>query len=152
MFLPNLGAQIRCVKNRYTAVQTDLKYLLVSYLFPLLSSIYQFILLIINYKGFTLFVVTYPINHHWFYVLRYNSDMSKFEWTLLLFNFNYICDLTNRRRLICIPVAKYVSFLQIVRLKTNIRVLISKFSKYYFKTDNLPPFLIFTCIYRFRIW
>ena len=27
--LPNLGAQIRCAHNRYTAVQTDLKYPLV---------------------------------------------------------------------------------------------------------------------------
>ena len=26
--------------------------------------------------------------HDWFYVLRYNSDMVKLEWTLLLFNFN----------------------------------------------------------------
>ena len=31
--------------------------------------------------------------HDWFYVLRYNSDLLKLEWTLLLFNFNYICDL-----------------------------------------------------------
>ena len=33
----------------------------VRYLFSLLSSMYQFILLIIWYKGFTLFGVTYPM-------------------------------------------------------------------------------------------
>ena len=32
----------------------------VKYLFPLLSSMYQFALLIVRYKGFTLFGVTYP--------------------------------------------------------------------------------------------
>ena len=26
--------------------------------------------------------------HDWFYVLRYNSDLSKLEWTLLLVNFS----------------------------------------------------------------
>ena len=32
--------------------------------------------------------------HEWFHVLRYNSDLSKLEWTLQLFSFNYIRDLT----------------------------------------------------------
>ena len=36
--------------------------------------------------------------HDWFYVLRYNSDLSKLEWILLLLNFNYIVDLTNRHK------------------------------------------------------
>ena len=48
--------------------------------------------------------------HDWFCVFRYNSDLSKLEWTLLLFNFNYICDLTNGRNLFSIPVAEYASF------------------------------------------
>ena len=34
-------------------------------------------------------------SHDWFYILRYNSDLSKLEWTQLLFKFNYIRDLTN---------------------------------------------------------
>ena len=34
-------------------------------------------------------------SHNWFYILRYNSDLSKLEWTQLLFKFNYIRDLTN---------------------------------------------------------
>ena len=29
VFLPNLGAQIRCAQNRYTALQTDVKYPLI---------------------------------------------------------------------------------------------------------------------------
>ena len=48
--------------------------------------------------------------HDWFYVLRYISDLSKLEWTLLLINFNYICDLANRRKLFPIPVAQYAFF------------------------------------------
>ena len=35
--------------------------------------------------------------HDWFCVLWYNSDLSKLEWALLTFKFNYIHDLTNRR-------------------------------------------------------
>ena len=48
--------------------------------------------------------------HDWFYVFRYNSDLSKFEWTLVLFSFNYIRDLTNTRKLFSIPGAYYASF------------------------------------------
>ena len=33
--------------------------------------------------------------HDWLYLLRYNSDLSKLEWTLLLFNLSCIHDLTN---------------------------------------------------------
>ena len=47
-------------------------------------------------------------SHDWFYVLRYNLDLSKLEWTLLLFNFYYARDFKNRR--ISIPVAEYASF------------------------------------------
>ena len=32
----------------------------------------------------------------WFYVFKYNPDLLKHEWILLLFNFNHIRDLTNR--------------------------------------------------------
>ena len=39
-----------------------------------------------------------------------NSDLSKLEWTLLLFNFNYIRDLTKTRKLFYIPVVDYASF------------------------------------------
>ena len=69
--------------------------------------------------------------HDWFYVLRYNSDLSKLEWILLLFNFNYIHDLTNRRKLFSIPVAEYTTFhIRFRTLKTNIISLISNFPKY----------------------
>ena len=91
--------------------------------------------------------------HDWFYVLRCNSDLLKLEWTLLLFNFNYIRALTNRRKLFSIPVAEYASFSHQARtLKTNLLGLISNFSKYYFKTGTICSFLMFTCIYQFRIW
>ena len=74
----------------------------------------------------------------WFHVLRYNSDLSKLEWTLLLFNFNYIPNLINRRKLFSIPIAEYVSFSYQVRmLKTNLLGLISSFCKYYLKTGTI---------------
>ena len=73
--------------------------------------------------------------HDWFYVLRYNSDLSKLEWRILLFNFSYILDLKNRHKLFFILVAEYASFsYQATTLKTNLLGLISTFSKYYFKT------------------
>ena len=69
--------------------------------------------------------------HDWFYVLRYNSDLQKLEWALLLFNFNYIHDLTNRRRLYSVPVAEHASFSHQARsLKTNLQGVISNLSKY----------------------
>ena len=63
--------------------------------------------------------------HDWFSVLRYNSGLSKLKWTLLLFNFKYIRDLTNRRKLFSIPVAGYVSFPRGRTFKTNLLCLIS---------------------------
>ena len=76
--------------------------------------------------------------HDWLYVLKDNSDLSKLEWTLLLLNFNCIRDLTNRRRLFSIPVAEYAFFSPLARtLKNNLLVLISNFSKYYFKTGTI---------------
>ena len=76
--------------------------------------------------------------HDWFYVLRYNSDLQKLEWTLLLFSFNYIRDLTNRCKLFSIPVAEYPSFSHQARtLKTNLLLLIPSFSKYYFKAETI---------------
>ena len=76
--------------------------------------------------------------HDWFYVLSYNSDLSKLEWALQLFNFNCICDLTNRRKLFFIPVVEYASLSHQARmLKTNVLGLISNRSKYYFKTGTI---------------
>ena len=76
--------------------------------------------------------------HDWFYVLRYISDLSKLEWTLLLLNFNYIRNLTNRRKLFSIPVPEYASFSHQARtLKTNLLGLISTFCKYYLKTGTI---------------
>ena len=76
--------------------------------------------------------------HDWFYVLRYNSDRSKLEWTLLLFSFNYIRDLTNTRKLFSILVAEHASFSHQGRtVKSNLLGLISTFSKYYFKTGTI---------------
>ena len=76
--------------------------------------------------------------HDWFYVLRHNSDLSKLKLTLLLFNFNYICDLTNRCKLFSIPVSEYASFSHQARtLKTNLLGLISNFSKYFFKIGTI---------------
>ena len=91
--------------------------------------------------------------HEWFYVRRYNTDLSKLEWGPLLFNFNYIRDLTNKRKLFSIPIAEYSSFLyQIRKLKTNLLGLMSNFSKYHFQTGTICLlFFIFTCIYSFRI-
>ena len=58
--------------------------------------------------------------------------------TLLLFDFNYIRDLTNRRKLFSIPVAEYTSFSHHTRtLKTSQLVLISRFFTYYFKTSTI---------------
>ena len=71
-----------------------------------------------------------------FCVLRYISDLSKLEWTLLLFNSKYIRDFTNRRKL-SIPVAGYASFSKARTLKTNLLGLTSNISKYYFKTGTI---------------
>ena len=58
--------------------------------------------------------------------------------TLLLFDFNYIRDLTNRRKLFSIPVAEYTSFSHHTRtLKTSLLVLITRFFTYYFKTSTI---------------
>ena len=83
-------------------------------------------------------------------LLRYNLDLLKLKWTLLLSGFNYIRDLGNRWTLFSIPVAEYVYFSHQARtLKTNLPGLISYFSKYYFKnyfrTGTIC--LYFTCIY-----
>ena len=69
---------------------------------------------------------------------RYNSDLSKVEWTLLLFSFNYIRDLAKTCKLFFIPLAEYNSFSHQARtLKTNLLGLISNFSKYYIKTSTI---------------
>ena len=78
--------------------------------------------------------------HEWFHVLRYNSDLSKLEWTLLLFSFNNIGDLTINRKLFSIPVADYASFSHHARTnKTNLLGLISSCSKYHFKPGTICP-------------
>ena len=80
--------------------------------------------------------------HYWFYVLKYNSDLPKLEWTPL-FNFNYIRYLANRRKLFSIPVAEHTSFSHqaffshLFTLKANLLGLIANFSKYYFKTGTI---------------
>ena len=71
--------------------------------------------------------------HDKFYVLKYNTDLSKLEWTLLLFTFNYICGLKNKLKLFSILVAEYA--------KSYLLGLISNFSQYYFKTD--PIYILF---------
>ena len=54
------------------------------------------------------------------------------------FHFNYVRDLTKRRKLFSILVAEYASFSYQARtLKTNLLCLISNFSKYYFKTSSI---------------
>ena len=76
--------------------------------------------------------------HDWFSVLRCNSDLWKLEWTILLFNSNYILHLTNRRKLFAVLVAEYASCShQTKRLKTDLLGLISSFSKYSFKTGTI---------------
>ena len=76
--------------------------------------------------------------HEWFHVLRYNSDLSKLEWTLQLFSFNYIRDLTINCKLFSVPVADYASFLHHDRTnKTNLLGLISSCSKYHFKPGTI---------------
>ena len=56
----------------------------------------------------------------------------------MLFNFNYIHDLTNTHKLFSIPVAEYASFSHQARtLKTNLLGFISIFSKYYFKIGTI---------------
>ena len=77
--------------------------------------------------------------------ILHNSDLSKFKWTLLLFNFNYIRDLTNRRILFSILVAQYASFShQTATLKTNLLGLISNCSKYYFKIGTICLLFLFS--------
>ena len=89
------------------------------------------LLLIIISLPTTIFFLLPQHFHEWFYVFSYNSNLMKLEWTLLLLNFNYIRDLTNRCRF---PAAEY-AFLsdQIRTLKTHLLNLKSYFSIYYLK-------------------
>ena len=60
------------------------------------------------------------------------------NYYLLLFNFNCILDLTNRRKLFSIPLTECASLWHQARpLNTNLLGLISNFSKYYLKTDTV---------------
>ena len=86
--------------------------------------------------------------HEWFYALRYNSDLLAPEWTLVLFNSSYICDLANRPKLFSIPFAEYASFSYLTRtLKNNLLGLISNYSKYYFKTRTIYVLLLSSHIF-----
>ena len=79
---------------------------------------------------------------------RHNSDLSKLDWTLQLFNFSDIRNLANTRTLFSIPVAKYASFSHQARtLKTNLLGLISNFSKYYFKTGTICLLFLSSCVF-----
>ena len=78
--------------------------------------------------------------HDWFYALRWNPDLSKLEWALVLFNFNYIRDLTNRCKLFSIPATEYASFSHQARRLLNLLDLISNFSKYDFKIGTICIF------------
>ena len=74
--------------------------------------------------------------------MNLGTYLSKLEWTRL-FNFNYIRDMVNRRKLFSIPVAEHASFSHqaffshLFTLKTNLLGLIANFSKYYFKTGTI---------------
>ena len=69
--------------------------------------------------------------YDWLYVLGYNSDLSKLEWTLLLFNFNHFNHFNNCS-------SRWVWFSQQAKtLKTNLLGLISNFIKYCFKTGTV---------------
>ena len=86
--------------------------------------------------------------HDWFCVLRSNSDLLKLEWTLLLFDFNYICDLTYRSRLCSIPVAEHASFSHQARmLKTNLLGLVPIISKYCFKVGTICLLLLYSNVF-----
>ena len=61
----------------------------------------------------------------------------------LLFNFNYIRDLRNRRKLFFIPVAEYAFFSHHATThKTKLLGLRLNFSKYYFKTGTICFFVL----------
>ena len=81
-----------------------------------------------------------------------NSDLSKLEWTSLLFNFNYIRDLTKTRKLFSIPVADYASFSHQARtFKTNLLGLISNFSRIPFLniTSKQAQFVSFSYLHMY---
>ena len=69
--------------------------------------------------------------HNWFYVLTCNSDHSKLEWALLLFNFNYICHLAYRSKFFSIPISEYASFSHQGRV-----------TRYYFKRGTICLILL----------
>ena len=76
--------------------------------------------------------------HDWFYVLRNMSYLSRLEWTLPVFNFDYIRDLTHRCKSFPFSVAEYASFSHQGRTpKTNLQGLISNFPEYYFKIGTI---------------
>ena len=78
--------------------------------------------------------------HDWFYVLRWNSDLWKLVWTLLLSNSTtsviwHIDANCFPFQLLKVPVTSFSH--QARTLKTNLLGLISNFSKYYFKTGTI---------------
>ena len=73
--------------------------------------------------------------HDWFYVLRYNSDLSKLEWTLISTT-SVIWQIDTN----CSPfqLLNMSSFhIRFRTLKTNLLGLMSNFSTYYFKTGTI---------------
>ena len=86
------------------------------------------------FKAYLCLQSTFLFQHGKKAMKTFSSTCFCYYMILLLFNFNYIRDLTNKRKLFPIPVAEYASFSHHARtLGTNLLGLISNFSKYYFK-------------------
>ena len=88
----------------------------------------------------------------WFYVLRNNSDLSKLEWTLLLFSFNYISGLTNSCKFFSIPISGMLPFhIRFGTLKTNIIGLTSYFLNITLKRAQFTSFS-YLHMYESMVW
>ena len=87
--------------------------------------------------------------HDWFSALRYNLDLSKFEWTLLLFNFS-TASVIWQIGANCSPfqsLSMLPFHIRFRTLKTNLLGLISNFSKYYFKTGTVCLLFLFSHVF-----
>ena len=86
--------------------------IIIKYLFPLISLMYPFFLLLINYKGFALFGLTYPMQYI----------------TLFFYNFLSTLMLSGLRSVILIVPQKVVSMvLDLIYLTLSICVLVLKY-------------------------
>ena len=102
------------------------------------AAIRNILITIIRFSRYHLLLASKQHFRNWFSVFRHNSYLVKLELTPSLFDFNQICDLTNRQ--IVLRSSHWICLyfhIRLKRLKPIYYSLISNFPKYQFKTGSL---------------